>query len=113
MTLRSNCRQWTGGWLALAVFFVVSSAHVVSAATRVWSAPAFGGDRRWSVSANWSGVAPVNGDSLVFPERQDATFPQESTNNLSNLQLNSIAFSGLENAVPDIFGNSITLSNGI
>lgn len=99
--------------LALCVLGLGGFLETASAATRVWSAPPFGGDRRWSVPANWAGVAPANGDSIVFVENAKATFPQESTNNLSNLQLVSVSFSGLNNAVPDVFGNLITLSGGI
>jgi autotransporter-associated beta strand protein len=115
LCLSGSC--WHGGfvtkWSASILVLLFLATQMGSAATRVWSAPPFGGDRRWSVAANWSGVVPVNGDSLVFPEISDATFPQESTNNLSNLQLNSITLSATANAVPDVYGNGITLSGGI
>ncbi|HKX62396.1 MAG TPA: autotransporter-associated beta strand repeat-containing protein [Verrucomicrobiae bacterium] len=56
---------------------------------------------------------PVNGDSVIFNDRSEATFQGESTNNLSNLQLNSILFEATGNAVPAIYGNNITLSGGV
>jgi len=94
--------------------FILFVAPTVFAANRFWNAPAFGGDRRWSVSANWSGGVPGNGDTLFFNDKSDGTFQDECTNNISNLQLNSIFFSATSaNAVPDIFGNAITLSGGI
>lgn len=88
-------------------------AEPACAATKSWLAPASGGDRRWSVGSNWGSTAPVNGDSLIFNEKSDTTFQDECTNNISNLQLGSILFNGTDRAVPDLFGNAVTLSGGI
>lgn len=101
-------------WAAL-LYLGLSLGHVerLEAATKSWSAPAFGGDRRWSVAANWGGSTPVNGDNLVFNQKSDSSFQDDCTNNLSSLQLGNILFNGTVNAVPDIWGNGITLSGGI
>jgi len=108
-----------GDWCAQArrLFVSASLALLLTApafaATKNWLAPAFGGDRRWSVGTNWGTTVPVNGDSLVFNEKSDTTFQDDSTNNLSSLQLGSILFNGPNNSVPDIWGNGVTLSGGI
>src|SRR5689334_7844347 len=84
------------------------------AANHFWNAPAFGGDRRWSVVGNWSGGVPTAGGTLFFNDRSDGTFQDECTNNIAGLQLNNIVFNAASaNAVPDIYGNGITLSGGI
>jgi len=87
--------------------------QAASAATKSWLAPAFGGDRRWSVGANWGSTAPVNGDNLIFNQKSDTTFQDACTNNLAGLQLGSLLFNGTDNAVPDLYGNGVTLSAGI
>src|ERR1051325_5712126 len=71
------------------------------AATKTWTGG--GGTNYWSNGANGSGgVAPVNGDDLVFNG--------PSTNNdMSGLSLNSIAISGTS---PTINGNGISLGAG-
>lgn len=62
------------GWLA--------SLNTTSAATRAWNPP--GGDRQWTNAANWTGGAPVAGDTLVFaapPGFSECTntFPVDTT----------------------------------
>lgn len=109
---RKHCHLLRRGFFCLVILTSLGEGPVF-AATKSWLAPAFGGDRRWSVGANWGGTAPVNGDSLNFNQKSDSTFQDPCTNNLSSLQLGSILFNGIGNAVPDLFGNGITLSGGI
>ncbi len=75
------------------------------ASVKQWDGSANG---NWSGSANWTNNAvPVDGDDLVFPI--GASNPT-STNNIANLHLNSITFSGSGYV---LHGNAVTLTNGI
>lgn len=88
--------------LFCAWFFITTPAR---AAVRIWDGSYSG---YWSTGANWSGgVAPANGDDLVF---QSGAAHLLNTNNLSGLQLNSITFTG---GGYDIRGNAVTLAAGI
>ena len=76
------------------------------AAVKIWDGSSSG---NWSTSANWTNnTAPANGDDVIFP----AGPPRFTlTNNLSGLRLRSITFNAASNYT--IYGNAITLSNGI
>ncbi len=89
--------------LLLVILFPAVSSF---SATRTWDGG--GANSNWSTAANWVGdVAPVAGDSLVFP----ATAAQFSTfNNLSNFVFSSLT---IEGGSYTIGGNSLNLTNGI
>src|ERR1051325_3331186 len=78
------------------------------AATLSWSGA--GSSANWSDSGNW-GLAgtPTNGDTLIFPAAQPRL---NNTNNIAGLTLNQIRFAGASGGYA-IFGNAITITNGI
>jgi autotransporter-associated beta strand protein len=63
----------------------------------------------WNTSANWGGATPGNGDTLIFPAD---TFTLLCTNNIANLTLKQIRFTGYYGGY-DIRGNAFTLTNSI
>ncbi len=76
------------------------------AAVKVWDGSSSG---NWSTSANWTNnVAPVSGDDVIFPV---GTARFTLTNNLTGLRLRSLTFNAASNYT--LYGNTITLSNGI
>ena len=86
--IRETVRRIFVGILALGVLAVVPVQTF--AATKTWSATPVSG--AWSNPANWDGgVAPVNGDDLVFPANSTI---KATTNDLNNLAVNSITFNG-------------------
>ena len=86
---------WAPGW----------SAH---AAVKTWSGAVNG---IWSVDANWAGgVAPVNGDDLVFPSGAARTTITNDYATLQRLRVNSISVSGINYVLR---GNSLTVSNNL
>ena len=65
-------------------------AHAAS--TLTWTGA--GGDGKFSTATNWStGVAPVNGDAIVF-DNTTLSSQQTVTNDIASLSLASVAFSG-------------------
>lgn len=99
--------------LAWCGFVFGAFPELAAAATKRWIAPPEGGDRRWSVSANWNpSGAPQNGDSLLFDDHPTLDH-DPSTNNLSGLRLASITINAVVNLIGELRGNAITLSNGI
>ncbi|TAK97141.1 MAG: hypothetical protein EPO07_13855, partial [Verrucomicrobia bacterium] len=93
----------------LAAITVGLRPGVSQAATLSWSG-ASGSSGNWSDSANWvSAGVPTNGDTLVFTASQPRL---NNTNNISSLTLNQIRFTGAGGGYA-IFGNSLTLTNGI
>jgi len=63
----------------------------------------------WSVGGNWNGgVAPVNGDALVFPNGASNT---STSNDLTGLTLTTISVSGSSSY--SLAGNAITLTGGL
>ena len=76
------------------------------AAILTWSG--LGGNDNWNNSANWGGATPGNGDTLIFPYG----FSLLSTNNIANLTLNQIRFTGAAGGY-DIRGYAFTLTNSI
>jgi hypothetical protein len=89
----------------LCLCFGLSSAPA-SAATRTWTGTS---DSLWSKAANWQGnVAPVAGDSLVFP--QTGTTNVHPINDFpSGVAFNSITIGGLNYTFE---GNSFALGAG-
>jgi len=77
-----------------------------NSAVRTWDGG--GANANWSTAANWVGdVAPVAGDSLVFPV---TSAQYTATNNLSSLVFNSMT---IEGGNYTIGGSGLTLSNGL
>lgn len=96
--------------ILLSVCVVLSFVTIPAvAATRTWSGAV---NDLWSTAGNWTeGVAPADGDSLVFP----LIVPNRtSTNDLAGLDLQAISFAGGD-ALPayTLSGNAITLGGGI
>ena len=78
------------------------------AATLSWSGGGGGGN--WNDPLNWGFAGtPTNGDTLIFSVPQPRL---ANTNNISSLTLNQIRFAGPGGGYT-IFGNAITLTNGI
>lgn len=74
------------------------------AAVKNWAGTTSG---YWGTGSNWTGgVAPINGDDLVFPVGGRAV----NTNNFTNLKVKSITFTG---GTYDVRGNALTVTNGI
>ncbi len=89
-------------FLFVFLLFVTNSFSAV----RTWDGG--GADANWSTAANWVGdVAPVVGDSLVFP----ATAAQFSTtNNLSSFTFSSLT---IEGGNYTIAGSALRISGGL
>lgn len=72
--------------------------------------------QNWSNAANWSncgGTAPQNGDNLVFNTTSLTSGAGSLNNDISNLQVGSISFTGSNNLFGYILsGNGISLSGG-
>ena len=101
----------TAKFAALTLFAVIAlnfppaSSH---AATLSWSGAGSSGN--WSDSGNWGFAGtPATGDILVFPAAQPRL---NNTNNIAGLTLNQIRFAGASGGYA-IFGNAITVTNGI
>ena len=90
-------------YLILSFCLFIATAH---ATNRTWNGSTNG---YWSWGPNWtpSGV-PTNGDILTFP---GGTPFIHTTNNVPNLKLNQIYFTG--NSTPTIEGDQITVTNTI
>jgi hypothetical protein len=76
-------------------------------------------NKNWSVANNWANcnsAAPQNGDSLIFPVGiLGSSSAGNLTNDISNLQLANISFSGTNanHYAYNISGNAVSLSGGI
>ena len=78
-----------------------------AAATKTWNGSL---GNLWSVGGNWNGgIAPVDGDQLVFP---DGASNRTMSNDLSGLDVASISFPGTASDY-SASGNAITLAGGI
>ena len=92
------------------LFFALSLLFIFSAdafsAVRIWDGG--GSDANWGTAANWVGdVAPVAGDSLVFP----ATAAQfTANNNISTFTFSSLTFEGGNYTIG---GGTLSLTNGL
>lgn len=90
---------------------VVLASSQVFAATKTWTGA--GGNNNFSTAANWSdNSVPVNGDSLVFGMAGLAD-DEELTNDITNLTLVGILFTGNSEDAYTIVGNPITISGSI
>ncbi|HEY4417537.1 MAG TPA: hypothetical protein VGO57_17730, partial [Verrucomicrobiae bacterium] len=69
-------------------------------APRIWTGGS-SSDNNWSTDANWNGVAPGSGDSLIF----DGTTRQANVNDLSSLNVASVTFN---NGGFDLSGNPVS-----
>jgi hypothetical protein len=79
----------------------------IALATDIWSG--LGTDANWMTPANWqSGVAPVAGDTLVFPA--NAPQPNNTNNFPAATTFGSITIGG---SGYDLTGNALDLSSGI
>jgi autotransporter-associated beta strand protein len=79
-----------------------------NAATLSWSGGGSSGN--WSDSGNWGFAGtPATGDTLIFPAAQPRL---NNTNNIVGLTLNQVRFVGASGGYA-IFGNSVTITNGI
>jgi autotransporter-associated beta strand protein len=88
----------TGAVLGLAV-------ASTQAAVKTWDG-SFSGN--WSTAANWAGgVAPVNGDDLVF---QGGAANLLNTNNYPSLRVKSVTFTG---SGYTLHGNALVVTNGV
>ena len=71
------------------VYILCFVAMAAQAATRTWNGSVSG---YWTNLANWSGgVAPTNGDAVIFP---DSATRKTVTNTVNLLTLGSVTFSG-------------------
>jgi hypothetical protein len=87
-----------------AVLLAVSSIHPAAAATRQWSGAV---NNLWSVGGNWvGGIAPVNGDALVFP----TVVQNPAMNDIVGLALQSVTITA---HTFQLDGNGVTLTGGI
>ena len=90
---------------ALALFSLMLATAAVPAAQKTWSGG--GSDNNWNTAANWAGVVPVSGDSLVFAGTQRTT-------NFNNIVgLNNLAGVTFNNSSFLFGGNVITNSGGV
>ncbi len=97
---------------ALSVGSLILANAAEAASTCTWTAA--GDGTSWSQSSNWSGCggAPQNGDDLVF-DTAVLGATSHPTNDISNLQVGSLAFTGTGMYPYHISGNPITLGSGI
>ncbi|HSW90364.1 MAG TPA: hypothetical protein VLF64_00010, partial [Candidatus Saccharimonadales bacterium] len=98
--------------LALA-FVALSASHPVYAAGAncTWTGAV---NTSWNTAGNWSscnGTRPQNGDNLIFDTTSLAS-NKILNNNISNLSVGSITFTGGGSHNYTVMGNDITLSNG-
>ncbi len=93
--------------LAIAQF----SHGTAFAAAKTWTGTA--GDHKFSTAGNWSpSGAPVNGDSLVFPSAA-TTDTTPLTNDISNLSLTGMSFTGTTAGSYSFTGNNLAVSSSI
>jgi fibronectin-binding autotransporter adhesin len=94
--------------MALALAAFVCSADAL-ASTCIWTGAS---NSLWSVAGNWSGcagAAPVNGDSLQFPE---TGINKNTTHELAPLnQVTAISFTGTTSGYT-LSGNGLTIGDG-
>lgn len=92
-------------WQALAASLAaLALATTASAGQKTWTGG--GGDYNWGTAANWGGVVPANGDSLIFQGITRTT----NANTLTGLILTGMQFN---NSLFQLAGNSVTNSGGI
>ncbi len=81
----------------------------------------FSSNSSFNIATNWNTASdcssgtnrvPANADNLIF-DNSAINSPLNITNNISNLDLNSIVFQGSGNAGYSLSGNNISLDNGV
>ena len=86
------------------IFFLLLSASSAHAAVKTWDGSS---SVNWGTAANWAGgVAPVDGDDLIFPA---GAANLNNTNNIAGLDLRSLTFNGAGGGYT-LNGNAITIS---
>lgn len=106
MKLLGKYNQFGLTVVAMLLFGVLSIlvAPKTFAATRTWDGG--GSDDNWSTATNWdTDTAPVNGDDIVFTL---ANSDINSTNDFSNLTVNSITVNGVTDDASDSVNIFIT-----
>jgi hypothetical protein len=95
----------------------LAMAVPVSAADVTWSGAT---DASWLLDSNWDTVAPVNGNSVIFPATSSHDFEsatvRATSNDISSLSLVKIIFSGevsLSSTSFTVDGNDLTITSGI
>ena len=103
-------RPWRLSFASIWVtFLLLTLTGSAPAAVKTWSGAVNG---IWSVAANWAGgVAPVNGDDLVFPSGAARTTITNDYATLLRLRVNSISFTTGIGYI--LRGNSLTVSNNL
>lgn len=111
---KQQIKTGVGSSLATIVASMLLFAPMASAATVNWSGHNEEGDNTTSASGNWYDSVPINGDSAVFGV--DGNY-QTIDNNLSNLSLAKIIFSGEVGSDSSksysISGNGLTVTEAI
>jgi autotransporter-associated beta strand protein len=105
-----SCLVAMFGWVPRVAGLVAAVACVVQChgASLSWSGGGTSGN--WNDSGNWGFAGtPASGDILIFPAAQPRL---NNTNNIVGLTLNQIRFVGASGGYA-VFGNSITITNGI
>jgi hypothetical protein len=86
--------------------FSINSISGPTTGPRTWSGA--GSDANWNTAANWGGVVPGTGDSLIF----SGTTQQTNNNDLSGLNVTALTFgNGGFSLGGSAFTNSGTVSN--
>ena len=88
----------------LAGFLILASATNVSATLKTWTGA--GVDFNWGTAANWGGIAPVNGDDLLFT----GSTRLNNSNSFVGLAIRSLSYSG---AGFNHIGQGLMITNGI
>lgn len=96
-----------------ALLFSFTLSNKAYAATCTWNGSV---NEDWNNAANWDpgctgteGI-PGNGDDIVLPESPNT---YNLNNNINNLELNSLTIYGDSNNYYEIFGNDISIAEGI
>ncbi len=107
-----SCLSWNGWFRSIIAVALLAGVACLpaGAATRTWTGGAV--SCYWSGADNWGGVAPTDGDDLVFPAGAARLV---STNNLSSRKFRSVTFTGAGGGFQLCPYNSGTLlvTNGI
>lgn len=114
MKLRRFGAAFSSGILAFSSLLTLTVPHVVHAAanTCTWTGVT---DTKFSTVGNWSncgGVAPVNGDNLVF-DNSSLTAESDLNNDLTAFTSGTITFSGSTTYAYKITGNALTIGGDV
>ena len=103
------------GLSSLLIFMVPSIASAAAPYTCTWTGT--GGNSNFSTAANWSGcnsAAPVatDNDNLVF-DNTSLSANATVNNDITNLSVGTITFSGSTSNEYTLTGNALTVTNGV